>query len=427
MSEQHIHYYIDSNSLKGTVNEQEMEKLLAKAKPGPRGKTGPRGSNGLTGPKGSTGVSGNRGSTGVQGETGVQGSTGVGSIGAIGSTGVEGSPGVIGSTGVIGSIGVQGTASVFTMNETISSLTIGNYINVSSITNLSFVNEMEYSSAYISSGSIVSTLTSKDYVSTACISGISSIVTSNKALNISNKLMDFFSSIANFDNTRNNETFDFGSGTYTANNNINYIDSIIPRTLKITVIGAGGSGGLGGRGLGEDGAGGGGGGGAGGKIVYTTLANNYDIAYDTSSNISPGVTASVVSLSNTYTSFNFSLTAYHGDPGADSSDRFGGGGGLGGGTETVPPGAIASSGAPGSPGSSATNSYGAGGNGGGEGGGTGGAVGSEEGDIIIPGGPGGNATSNGAGGGGAGAGPSGGPPNGNGGSGGLPLIKFEWL
>jgi hypothetical protein len=193
----------------------------------------------------------------------------------------------------------------------------------------------------------------------------------------------------------------------TGEGNLNfYNNDYIPNLVRITAIGRGGNGGIGGGSLI-----GGGGGGGGGRVIYTTLANNYDISYKIFSNVSVDNYASVVKLSNIYTSDVLDLIAYDGKYGlADGS-------GGDGGTASGPPGSITS---PGGNGLSEFESTG------GRGGGFGGSqeLGGYGSNGFLTGerGP-----RSGDGGGGGGGGLSGEQGGGTGGEGGDPRITFEWL
>ena len=133
------------------TNQTYWASIGANGATGPAGTTGPTGTAGTTGPTGTAGdigATGPTGATGVQGlpglagtvgATGPTGATGVtgvhglpglaGTVGVTGVTGVTGATGVVGTTGATGAtgpLGTTGATGTFSMNQSISTLTINN-------------------------------------------------------------------------------------------------------------------------------------------------------------------------------------------------------------------------------------------------------------------------------------------------------------
>jgi hypothetical protein len=93
---------------------------------GPTGMIGPMGNTGFTGPIGETGATGNTGPTGMTGPTG--------NTGPMGDTGFTGPIGNTGMTGPIGETGATGATGTFSQNQSITSLTVSDFINLPTAT-----------------------------------------------------------------------------------------------------------------------------------------------------------------------------------------------------------------------------------------------------------------------------------------------------
>ena len=411
------------------------------------GATGVQGPTGVAGTftsetSGATGPVGNQGPTGVQGVDGIPGDTGI--QGSSGPTGIEGSTGPSGNTGSQGDTGVNGLsgdtgAGGFYLNQSsanISSIRTQTLQLNPSIVSISSIFNIKCSSAtnvnQLSVNLINNQLRinpSATYKNIISIGSNVSLSLSNSDLKITNttKSITFTSSLINSINTLNlrQSTCAILATTYITLNDQSIVPPAGAKYVTITNMAGGGDGGE------PDSASGGGGGGAGGTLIYTTLINNYTFDYRLSSTINQFNTC-VVSLSNTSNILNmYSIYGNDAPPPPQNVIR-GGTGGSG-------YGPIGSLLIPGMNGYKAGNysTVGVGSNGGGIYGGKGGqdnnyGIGGGGMGGGVSGGAGGDARSSGSNGGyGSGGGGPGAPNNPDiivvPGSGGPPLLIFEWM
>jgi hypothetical protein len=271
---------------------------------GPKGFTGPRGSNGPPGLKGSTGVSGPTGvigptgvaGQGVIGPSGIQGPQGVSQEGSKGPTGVQGDSGVIGDTGVIGITGARGPTGVIGQAG-------GGPTGVEGITGSVGPTGVIGPIGEIGPTGVVSTGLQgqtglKGPTGIQGDTGVATVLEdqvitsgSGRSYIFNQKVISFFSSISAFSPFSTIVTSGQGSVT-------NFTNFPLLVNLRITNTGSGGN-----------------------DVIFTTLANNYNVAYNTLSNLN-GTNASVVILSNIYNTSNVSSVSLYGGGGSSLKIRF---------------------------------------------------------------------------------------------------------